>query len=171
MDQDPDIRDLIQEYGDLVLTLCMRIICDPRLAEEAVQDTFVKAYRNLKTFRSEASMKTWIYRIAYNTAIDYSRKRKRLIPMEDLPVHTDQTMDVQTTMEQQEQNTFIHAAIDSLPVDLRSLISLYYLEEKSIKEVCTIAGMTESNVKIKLFRARKQLASILSSLKKKQNHD
>lgn len=159
-----DIRHLLDEYGDLVLTLCRRILVDVRLAEEATQDTFIKAYKNLDKFREESSMKTWIYRIAYNTAIDYRRRKRH--PVSDvqiLPENSSETdvKNAQTRLEEEEDYKMVHTAIQRLPADQAALITLYYLEEKNIREVCEITGLTPSNVKIKLFRARKQLADIL----------
>jgi RNA polymerase sigma-70 factor (ECF subfamily) len=162
----PDIRHVIDEYGDLVMTLCQRILADRELAEEAAQDTFVKAYRNLKDFRADASLKTWIYRIAYNTAIDYQRKKRRkVMPIDQMPL-LETNADALHSMVDQEQILGVHQAIEKLPADQRALITLYYLEEKNIKEVSDITGWSESNVKIKLFRARKQLAEILTGIKK-----
>lgn len=162
--QNPDIGHMIDQYGDLVMTLCKRILIDNRLVEEATQDTFVKAYKNLDRFRADCSLKTWIYRIAYHTAIDYSRKKKqKLVSYEEIPFDSSphSTENPYQNMEDYEQKMWVQNSISRLPPEQAALITLYYLEEKNVREVSEITGLTESNIKIKLFRARKSLAEIL----------
>lgn len=169
LESQSDIRHIVEQYGDLVMTLCRKILVDKHLAEEATQDTFIKAYKNLDKFREDSSLRTWIYRIAYNTAIDYRRRRKRkVMAMDEITARVSQTdlKDGQTRLEEKEESRRVSRAISKLPADQAALINLYYLEEKKIKEVCEITGLTESNVKIRLFRARKQLAEILSKKNK-----
>lgn len=159
-----DIGHILDQYGDLVMTICKRILIDQRLAEEATQDTFIKAYKNLDRFRGDCSLKTWIYRIAYHTAIDYSRKKKQqLVSFEEISFDgpNDSTENPHRNMEDREQQIWIQKSIGRLPTEQAALITLYYLEEKNVKEVSEITGLSESNVKIKLFRARKSLAGIL----------
>ena len=169
MESQRDIRHIVDQYGDLVMTLCRKILVDKHLAEEATQDTFIKAYKNLDKFREDSSLRTWIYRIAYNTAIDYRRRRKRkVMAMDEMTERVSPTdlKDGQTRLKEKEESRRVSQAIRKLPADQAALINLYYLEEKKIKEVCEITGLTESNVKIRLFRARKQLAEILSQKNK-----
>lgn len=162
--QNLDIVHIIDQYGDLVMTICKRILIDDRLVEEATQDTFVKAYKNLDRFRADCSLKTWIYRIAYHTAIDYTRKKKqKLVSYEEIPFdRPDHSAgNPHQNMEDREQKIWVQNSIGHLPPEQAALITLYYMEEKNVKEVSEITGLSESNVKIKLFRARKSLAEIL----------
>jgi RNA polymerase sigma-70 factor (ECF subfamily) len=162
--QNADIEHIMDQYGGMVMTICKQIVMDDRLAEEATQDTFMKAYKNLNRFRADCSLKTWIYRIAYHTAIDYSRKKKmKIISYEDLPPESalQGTLNPYQTMEDSEQKMWIQSGVGQLPVEQAAIIRLYYMEEKNVKEVSDITGLSESNVKIKLFRARRSLAEIL----------
>ncbi len=165
----PSLEELLDSYSDMVMTLCARVIGDPVLAEEAVQDVFVKVHKNLKGFKAQSSLKTWIYSIAYRTAIDYTRRRKRYsggaVEISEIQYATD-AENAQTSMENRESKEWLHRGIAKLPAELKGIIKLYYLEEKNIKEVSEITGLTESNVKTKLFRARKRLFVILENDKK-----
>ena len=150
------------------MTLSMRVLNDRMMAEEACQDTFLKVYHGLRDFRADATLKTWIYRIAYRTAIDYSRKKKRQARLTELDRKAEEVFENPDTLgelQSEERASWVQRAIASLPADQAALVSIYYLREKSVKEVCAITGLTESNVKIKLFRARKSLKSILAETK------
>ncbi|NND31140.1 MAG: RNA polymerase sigma factor [Saprospiraceae bacterium] len=163
-----DIGRMLDQFGDLVMTLSMRILNDRMMAEEATQDTFIKVYKGLHEFREEASLKTWIYRIAYRTAIDYARKKKRHSVLTEIDHKIEagyEDSDVHNEIQVNERTSCLQQAIDCLPPDQAALISLYYLEEKNVKEVCEVTGLTESNVKIKLFRARKSLKGKLADTK------
>ena len=168
-EQSHDFRHIIDAYGDFVMTICKRILVDEKLAEEATQDAFLKVYRNLDKFRGDSGMKTWVYRIAYHTAIDYSRKtKKNVVSFEAIPENLQPVVvqkDAQEALEENEQTKWINEAIARLPADQSALTILYYMEGKNIKEVSHISGLSESNVKIKLFRARKLLAEILTKSK------
>jgi RNA polymerase sigma-70 factor (ECF subfamily) len=146
----------------------MRILGNKMLAEEATQDTFIKTYHGLAEFRAESSLKTWIYSIAYRTSIDYARRQKRSLQVRALDQEkdfaNDSSGDVES-MEEQDRHSWLQRGIALLPADQAAIVSIYYLQEKNIKEVSEITGLTESNIKIKLFRARKSLKDILASTK------
>lgn len=166
--QSADIAVVIDQYGDFVMTLCMRILGDKMLAEEATQDTFLKVYKRLADFRAESSLKTWIYRIGYRTAIDYARRQKRNASVTDLENRRDLTSvvaDEIDVLEKDDRLNWLHQGIAKLPADQAAIIAIFYLEEKNVKELCKITGLTESNIKIKLFRARKSLRDILAKTK------
>ena len=155
---------IVQTYQSMVYSLCLSVLKNKELAEEAAQDTFVKVYRKLGTFEDKASLKTWIYRIGYHTAIDYTRKRRILTQELDTQYSlSDDARNMQESLEQDEGTRKLKAAISRLKDEQAMIITLYYLEEKNVKEICSILGMTDSNVKIKLFRARKALKAILES--------
>ena len=166
-----DIATVIDQYGDFVMTLCMRILGDKMLAEEATQDTFLKVYKSLGDFRAESSLKTWIYRIGYRTAIDYARRQKRNALVVDLDNRRDVNSletDNVDLVEQDERLNWLEQGIAKLPADQAAIISIFYLDEKNVNELSKITGLTESNIKIKLFRARKSLRDLLA--KTKGNH-
>lgn len=160
---------LLEKYQDLVFTLCMRVLKDRQEAEEAAQDTFVKVFKRLRSYRKEAKFSTWIYRIAHNTAIDYSRKTKRHTVSIDEHRSLAEGLDVKLPaqweqLKQAEQQKYLQEAIQLLPPEEGSIITLFYLHERSVEETSQIVNLTVSNVKVKLFRSRQKLKGILERL-------
>lgn len=155
-------RVLVDEYQDLVFTLCCKIVKDREVAEEAAQDTFVKVYRKLHQFDQRSSLKTWIYRIAYRTAIDYYRKTKREYTNEDALAHVAGTeASALDRLENQDQKAALQEAITSLKPADAAVLNLYYFEELNLDDVAKIMNFTVSNAKVRLHRARKRLGALL----------
>jgi RNA polymerase sigma-70 factor (ECF subfamily) len=149
----------------MAYTLALKLVQIPEDAEEIAQDGFVKAYQSLNQFKGESKFSTWLYKIIYHAAI--TRLRKKQMEIISIDDNQNRNFDVcetdhflnQLTIE--EQNNSVRIAIDRLPDEDRALITLYYLNECSVKEITTITSDSESNVKIKLFRARKKLWDLL----------
>lgn len=147
-------------YGQQVFTLVVRIVNSEEDAEEVTQDVFMKAYMNLSSFNGISSFSTWLYRIAYNTAISYTRKRKNEEYVVDDKVWntiSDTEVDDALSDESEAQIELLMNALQKLSPEDRALITLYYEEEKSVKEISSIFNLSESNVKVRLFRLRKKL--------------
>ena len=150
---------LIDRHKDLAFTLAYRLLSNREDAEEAVQDAFVKAYRNLKGFRQDSRFSTWLFRIVYNTAISKKRTRKPGFQwIDELPFlkeNLDRSDEEEDTLA--ERGSLLERAIQRLPVDERALITLFYINESTVDEIHGITGLSKSNIKVKLFRARKKL--------------
>ena len=143
----------LDKYSQQVFILIIRIVENQEDAEELTQDTFLKAFEHLSSFKAESSFSTWIYRIAYNTAISATRKRKQeLIVMDSAMLMniSDQQIDDALNDESGERVGKLNKAIKKLDAEERALISLFYNEEKTIGEIALILGLTESNAKVKL---------------------
>lgn len=159
-------RLLVNTYKDLVYTLVIRIVRSREEAEEVTQDTFLKAYHALANFKNESKFSTWLFRIAYNTAI--SRTRKRIITtltIDDFVIENFSENSVQENLEQIEENERIQLlkdTIDTLQPDEQLLINLYYFHKQSIEEICQITELSDSNVKVKLHRIRKKMYSLMN---------
>ena len=158
---------LVDRYKDLVFTLSLKMLQNREEAEEAAQDTFVKVYKSLQTFRQESKFSTWIYKITYNNCLDRLKKQKRkrqVVAIDEFTEHEVRSlMNVLETIEENERKQMIKNCLESLPADESFLLTLYYFNEHSIKEISTIMGINENNLKIKLYRTRKKLAGILKS--------
>ena len=147
-------------YGQQVFVLVDRIVSCQEEAEELTQDVFIKAFQQLSSFKAESSFSTWIYRIATNTALSAIRKRKNEVIRLDDSVFanlSDTQVDGALEDDSEEQLQRLQRAMEQLEADERALITLYYMEEKSLAEVAFIVGLTEANVKVKLHRIRKKL--------------
>ena len=156
---------ILDKYSQQVFILSIRIVENQEDAEELTQDTFLKAFEHLSSFKAESSFSTWIYRIAYNTAISATRKRKQeLIVMDSAMLMniSDQQIDDALNDESEERVGKLNKAIKKLDAEERALISLFYNEEKTIGEIALILGLTESNAKVKLHRIRKKLYILIT---------
>ncbi|SHJ55205.1 RNA polymerase sigma factor [Aquimarina spongiae] len=156
---------LVERYQNLVYTVVYRVVKNKEQAEEVAQDTFVKAYESLAKYRGEAKFSTWLYTIAYRKSLDLVKSNKRLITSELIEEINEGDIELVTDalsyLQEQERKKIIAESILKLPQETAVLVTLYYFEEKNIKEIADIVGLTADNVKIKLFRSRKKLYSIL----------
>ena len=158
---------ILNRYGKQVFNLIAHIIPCKEDAEELTQDVFIKVFRQLSSFKEDSSFSTWLYRIATNTALSAARKRKHDTLQLDDAVYKDipdEIIDEALDNSSEEQLQKLSEAIDKLNAEEQALITLYYMNERPIEEVATIMGMTQSNVKIKLYRTRKKLYLILNNL-------
>ncbi len=150
----------LERYSQQVFVLVLRIIECQEDAEELTQDVFLKAFEHLSSFKADSTFSTWIYRIAYNTAITAARKRKQdpvLVDDALIANLSDAQVDSLLDDEREEQIQKLHRAIGLLPADERALISLHYEEDKPLSEAALILGLTENNAKVKMHRIRKKL--------------
>lgn len=158
----------VDTYQDMAVTIAYRVCGNRQDAEDIVQNAFVKAFHNLHTFRSDSKFSTWFYRIVYNTALTHINNRNFNTEFVDYKVvDSDDSYSEWDTLEkihEDERKEMINRAMDKMPKDESVLLTLFYLEENSIKDICIITGLTESNVKVKLHRSRKRLAEILGSI-------
>jgi RNA polymerase sigma-70 factor (ECF subfamily) len=159
---------LIDKYSRQVHSLIFKLIRNREDTEELTQDVFMKVFRNLGSFKGDSSFSTWIYKIAYNTAISETRKRKQeFLAIEEAQIENVSEEQIARTMgqsDESEQIKRLEAALAMLPPDERAIILLFYMEEKSVDEVVQITGMSHSNVKTRLHRIRKKLFVILNGI-------
>ncbi len=164
---------LLNRYQNRVFTLCFKIIKDREESEEVAQDVFVKCFKQLKQLKDTAKFRQWLLRIAYTKAIDRVRK-KRILRVEldetDRQFPIEKNTPLLLTIKA-DQRKLLSKAIQQLEQEQAAIITLFYLEELSIKEIVDITGMSVSNVKIKLYRARNQLRTTLSTLAKNNLED
>lgn len=150
----------LNTYGQQVFTLVVRVVSNQEDAEELTQDIFLKAFRHLSSFKGNSSFSTWIYSIAYNTAVSCARKKKfDTFVMDDalLAGISDTQVDEALNDEREEQIARLNRAIGQLNAEEWALINLFYYEGKALNEVALILGLTESNTKVKLHRIRKKI--------------
>lgn len=152
---------IIGEYKHMVHTASYRILRHREEAEEATQDTFVKAYQNLGNYQGVSKFSTWLFSIAYRTAISQLRKRREATgSIDDLGAH-EPTEGETLSVEAGDRTAALTKALAQLPEEDAAIVSFYYLEEMSVEEIVTVTGLGASNVKVKLHRCRKRLLEIL----------
>jgi len=156
---------LVDRYKDLVYTLAFRMLKSREEAEEVSQDVFLKVFKSLSKFKGESKFSSWIYRITYNACLDKIRKQKRepiVVTIDEFTEHQVNTIDnALDKLVEKEHKQLIQDCLQLLPSDVGFLLTLYYFEEQSIEEISKIIGISNTNVKVKLFRSRKKMASIL----------
>ena len=163
---------IVDRHKDKAFNLAFRICGNREEAEEIAQDSFLKAYRSLRTFKMKSSFATWLYRIVYNTSISHVRiKKKGVLSLEDFPADATDFIGTNTSEEEAEleyRNSLVNFALQKINEEERGLISLYYYEEMSTDEISEVTGISKSNIKVKLFRARQKMLEIIEKVEKKK---
>ena len=158
---------LVDRYKHMAYTIALRVMRHAEDAEDAAQEGFVKAYQQLHQFGGKSKFSTWLYTIVYRVALTKLEQRVATVPiygeMAETYTHPVQTSQLDQ-LQVSDQQKYIKDAVGRLPATEGLLITLYYLDEKSIKEIEEITGLSESNIKVKLFRARKVLEEQLRFL-------
>ncbi|MFK5957723.1 MAG: RNA polymerase sigma factor [Lutibacter sp.] len=156
---------LVEKYKQMVYTIAIRIVKNKEEAEEVAQDTFVKAFKNLEKFKGESKFSTWVYKIAYYTSLDIVKRNKRFANSENIDNFKEgdfgNVKDALDHLHDKERKKIINDALFELNEDERIILTLYYFEELPVKEISKVVNLSIDNIKIKLFRSRKKLATIL----------
>ncbi|HQN82690.1 MAG: ECF RNA polymerase sigma-E factor [Bacteroidetes bacterium ADurb.Bin139] len=167
---DGDIRAyaaLVNQYQSMVFVLVRSVCRSAEDAQEVTQDVFLKVYQQLHTYKGNASFRTWLYRIAYNTAISsirktQSRERRSEAYAQDV-LHTTDQAEEETDDPRVAQQDKLRSLLETLPPQDRMLIELYYYKELKMDEVATICGLTQSNAKVRIFRIRQKLQDAMTA--------
>jgi RNA polymerase sigma-70 factor, ECF subfamily len=159
-------KQLVEATSRPVYTLCLRILGDPDDAAEATQDTFVKVYRSLSTFRGDAQFSTWLYRVASNTAISKHRGRKRRRAREtaiDDDAHSELASPRSTEDEAgvRIDTEAVGKALKDLPEHYRVAVVLRDVYGMSIEEIAKKMKISETAAKVRVHRGRKKLKEIV----------
>ena len=160
---------LIDEYKAMAFTLALKLMKNREDAEEVAQDAFFKAYTNINQFEGKSKFSTWLYTIVYNTAL--TRLRKKQLDIQDIDQQNYENAAFQAEsgnewrkLEREERSSYIKLALNQLVSEDQVVITLFYLNENSIAEICEITNWEMSNVKVRLHRARKRLLIELEKL-------
>jgi len=151
------LKYLIDTYQHMLMRLCYLYLHDVHLAEDAVQETFIKASRALADFRGESSEKTWLTRIAIRTCYDIRRNSwfryiNRRVTPEMLP---------ETVEPSSEQDQTLTVAVMNLPRKLKETIILYYYQDMTTVEIAEMLGITQPTVSYRLKQGREKLRAQL----------
>lgn len=154
---------LVERYQHFAFTLALRIMQHTEDAEEATQDAFVKAYNKLSDYSGESKFSTWLYTITRNTCLSRLRAKKTEITTykEVTDTEVGSTNNIEASLNLKNKQQIVNDVIKQLNEEEASIITLYYISEQSIDEICSIMGITNSNAKVKLYRARKHLKALL----------
>ena len=163
---------IIDRHKDKAYNLAFRICGNHEEAEEIAQDSFLKAFNSLRSFKMKSSFATWLYRIVYNTSISHLRTRKtRVLSIDDFP--SDATVFMAGSASEEEEDvefrkSMLNFALQKISEEERGLITLYYFDELSTEEISEITSISKSNIKVKLFRARQKMFDLIENVEKRK---
>lgn len=159
MPADKEIERLINNYGDAILRMCFLYLKDYQLAEDAAQETFIRAMDNYDSFQCKSSEKTWLTRIAINICKNIIRTNWFRLSRNEL---NENHQNLNDTIDLLLEKESLSAAIMKLNANDRKLILLYYYQELSMKEIAEIIGKSENAVIQRVSRARGRLKKVLA---------
>jgi len=161
--------ELIDRYSSKLYSTAYSYTHNHEEARDIVQEIFIKAYNGLCSFKADAKFSTWLYRIAVNACIDWSRKKKSKA---DMTIWNTDEMDIldsivsetagpEETLLKQEHKEAVRNSVDSLPEIYKTVLILYYFEELQVQEICNILDCPRKTIETRLYRAKGILKSLL----------
>jgi RNA polymerase sigma-70 factor (ECF subfamily) len=162
--------DIYDQYYVKVRRFILTLVKDEWVADDLIQETFLKIQNNLKALKDPSKLSSWIFRIAYNLCQDHFRQLKRLrkeerIDQEEMEDFKEALVqkgpDIQKELEQRQMGECVQNQINLLPETPRTVLILFDIMEFSHQEIADILGITVKNAKVRLHRARKRLKTIL----------
>ncbi len=158
-----DFYEVYEQHYDRVRSFILASVKNRWVADDLVQETFLRVLQNLATVRDQAKLTGWIFRIAANLCRDYFRSPSRkLISIEDNPAgELPGQSSLEKEIEQYQTSLLVQDLIKLLPEPLRQVIFLCDIKEESQQEAAEVLGISLDNLKVRLHRARKQLKAIM----------
>jgi RNA polymerase sigma-70 factor (ECF subfamily) len=157
--------ELVERYERPVFSLTYRMLGNYHEAEDAAQESFLRAFRALGGYDFRRSFSTWLLSIAAHHCIDRLRRRRDVVSLDAMPAWNQlpaQTVDPQRMAERSDQAASIQAGLNELPDDYRLVLVLRYWHDFGYQEIAALVGDTESAIKSRLHRARRRLAEVLA---------
>ena len=162
--------EIYDQYYAKVRRFILTLVKDEWVADDLIQETFLKIQNNLKSLKDPSKLSPWIFRIAYNLCQDHFRQLKR--SRKEERIDQEETEDfretliqkgsnIQKELEQRQMGECVQNQINLLPESLRTVLVLFDIMEFNHQEIADILGITVKNVKVRLHRARKKLKPIL----------
>lgn len=152
--------ELVDRHKDKAMTLALRMLKNREEAEEALQDSFVRAYHALPRFEWKASFSTWLYRIVYNVCATSLGKRSENVHV-SLDEEDEQTLDVPSEdpapdalYESHEIRVAVTEEIGRLPESYAGILTLFLVNDQSYEQIVEVTGLSLAAVKVRLFRGR-----------------
>jgi len=149
--------ELVSRYERPVRAIAINILGDHHSVQDAVQDAFVAGYQNLYMLRNRDSFGPWLMKIAHRCALDWAKRRPKIIPMETSPAAATENPNGRLD----EESEGLLSAVVKLPEAERQVVMLRYFAQHNVKEVAEIAGRSVGTVTKQLSRAHKRLLKIL----------
>jgi RNA polymerase sigma-70 factor (ECF subfamily) len=168
---DRAFEELITRNARYVFNLAIRVLRDPREAEDLTQEAFIRAWEALPNFQSKSCFRTWLYRIVTNLCFDRLPKLKKDLSALDIDETIDLPVDFigpESNLLSRELESALHKAIEELPESYRLLITLRHMQELSYAEIAEVTMQPLGTVKTGIFRARQLLKQIIEQYENKK---
>ncbi len=150
-------RLLVEKYKDVSLSLIFSIVKDEAVAEDILQEAFIKVFHKIDTFKFKANFSTWLYRIMVNLSYNELKRTKINQNVNDLAQLPENLISKEELLKVENQKKYIHLALKKINADEALVLQLFYLSEMSINEVMKITGFSKAKVKVSLHRGRNNL--------------
>lgn len=161
-------RLIVDKYKDVSFSLACSILRNEQEAEDALQESFLRVFKNIRKFRGQSAFSTWLYRIVVNTCLTSAKKQLKRGLIENIDAYQDKKVSHEKSgldeLIDSERSAIINSALKTLKTDEVLLLRLFYLAERDIKEIMEITGFKESKIKVSLHRARKNLSVQLKKI-------
>jgi RNA polymerase sigma-70 factor (ECF subfamily) len=160
---DDAFAELVRRHKRRVFASAARFARDDHQIDDICQEVFLRVFRNLSKFRGDAPFEHWLARIAVSACYDFLRKERRVrayVPLETIEFEM-KDLTVDSAMAAGRARELIEFAMRKLGPDERLILTLCEIEERPVREVAQLTGWSESNVKVRAFRARQNLKNIL----------
>jgi RNA polymerase sigma-70 factor (ECF subfamily) len=159
---------LVEKHKDLVFTIVVRITSSRQDAEEVAKGVFLKAFRKFRSSKGDSKFSTWLYRIAFNEAVSFTRKKslatveldEKVTEIEEEEYGSHELMG----LDHRGQKMLIEKTLAELDELENVIITLFYTEDSTVEEISHITGLSLSNVKVKLYRTRKKMHKIMGRM-------
>lgn len=163
LSEDEILHDLMILYGQDLLYLSYTYLKDKHLAEDAVQDVYIRCYNHLAKFRHDSSVKTWLYKITVNRCKDMLRGSSyRNINFNPFRMHLEKSNEpsIEDQFIKKRDSEALSRKVLELPVKYREVIILFYFEDLAIQDISSLLNLKVNSVKSRLHRGRKQLSQM-----------
>jgi len=158
------MRVLFARHQLKVYRFVLRILRDAALAEDAVSETFIDAWRHADRYGGRSSVSTWLLAIARHRALTAARRRRtESIDCEAAQNAVEAASDPEAELARKQTGALIRRALTALPLEHAEMLDLVYYQEKSIREIAAILGIPGNTVKTRTFHARKRLAALVAA--------
>lgn len=156
---------LIACYQDRVYGLAFKMARNPHDAEEITQRVFIKCHQKIKQYAFKAKFSVWLYSITFHESASYlkDKKRWRFIELKESTQKETAPAEAETALHQNDLSRTVHELLNQLNPNQRMLLTLFYLEEMSYQEICSITGFSLARIKVMLHRAKRKLKKIYLS--------
>lgn len=161
--KESDFRKIYNELMSLLFKISYRIVNDEEAAEDLVHDSLIKMHEKKLVFPSMDDAKYWLIRVVKNASLNYAKRKTREYRAYERVLKEDQhkTDSGETELLKAEAVKYTRSALEKLPVNLKMVLILREYAELNYKEIGRVLGITEGNVKVRVFRAREQLAKLI----------